>query len=325
MTIRTAEADFAFKYIIIDEDAIRPFYEDGLSGDWNMFCRAEYTLMGLVCVKISSALLETIRPSLGRSFDEVSATEAIQGIQFFSEIRDEISIFESSPEVHYTWAMDDESTFPLRSSDSPPPSGNKVKRSMTAEEISNTVSFMYKFAKEIIENEYSNRLKYIRKVSELEAATWEIQKHEAREWLTYGDSDPSHVTPFLDYIATERSFDKTTLANKILEKAEEYQDRLSTMLVTSQKILKKFEACTTVKELNVLYEDYFGIMMPTEQAIELGRAHDGYEADGTFNQNKSGLRMGWFKGVGVPSAEGEEGAEWAPDVINPFLGNKLNF
>ena len=29
MTIRTAEADFAFKYIIIDEDAIRPFYEDG--------------------------------------------------------------------------------------------------------------------------------------------------------------------------------------------------------------------------------------------------------------------------------------------------------
>ena len=35
--------------------------------------------------------------------------------------------------------------------------------------------------------------------------------------------------------------------------------------------------------------------------------------------------MGWFKGVGVRSAEGEDGAEWVPDVINPFLGNKLNF
>ena len=326
MTIRTAEADFAFKYIIIDEDAIRPFYEDGLSGDWNMFCRAEYTLMGLVCVKISSALLETIRPSLGRSFEEVSATEAIQGIQFFSEIRDEISIFESSPEVHYTWAMDDESTFPLRSSDSPPPSGNKVKRSMTAEEISNTVSFMYKFAKEIIENEYSNRLKYIRKVSELEAATWEIQKHEAREWLTYGDSDPSHVTPFLDYIATERSFDKTTLSNKILEKAEEYQDRLSTMLVTSQQLLKKVEVCTTIWDLNIVYEDYFGIMMPTEQSEVLKRVDTCIKEDGEIDYNRKGNRMAFFNtDTNEKTTEDDPKAKWLPDPINPYMGNKLNF
>jgi len=325
MAFTGIETDYSFKYIIIEEDAIKPYYEDGLSGDWLLFCRSEYTLMGLVCVKISSPLLETIRPSLGRSFEEISAIEATQGIQFFSEIRDEISIFESSPEVHYTWAMDDESTFPLRASDSPPPSGNKIKRAMTAEEIANTVSFMYKFGKEIIEQEYSKRLKYVKNVSELEAATWEIQKHEAREFLTYGNDDPAHVTPFLDYIATERGFDKTVLANKILEKAEEYQDKLSTILVESQKILKKFEACATVKELNVLYEDYFGIMMPTDQAVELGRAHDGYEADGTFNPNKSGLRMGWFDDDRNPSKEGEPSAEWVPDVINPFLGNKLNF
>ena len=317
------QADYSFKYIIIHEDAIRPFYEDGLSGDWNMFCRAEYTLMGLVCVKISSSLLETLRPNLGRSFEEVQAIEAIHGIQFFSEIRDEISIFESSPEIHYTWAMDDESSS-LGVSTSPPPSGTKVKRAMTSDEIANTVSFMYKFGKEIIEQEYSKRLKYVKNVSELESATWEIQKHEAREWLTYGD-DVAHVTPFLDYISTERSFDKTTLSNKILEKAEEYQDRLSTMLVTSQKILKKFEACTTVKELNVLYEDYFGIMMPTDQAVELGRAHDGIDADGNLDLNKKGLRMGWFDDDRNPSKEGEPGAEWVPDVINPFLGNKLNF
>jgi hypothetical protein len=317
------QADYSFKYIIIHEDAIRPFYEDGLSGDWNMFCRSEYTLMGLVCVKISAGLLETLRPSLGRSFEEVPAIEAIHGIQFFSEIRDEISIFESSPEIHYTWAMDDESSS-LGVSTSPAPSGTKVKRAMTSDEIANTVSFMYKFGKEIIEQEYSKRLKYVKNVSELESATWEIQKHEAREWLSYGD-DAAHVTPFLDYISTERSFDKTTLSNKILEKAEEYQDRLSTMLVTSQKILKKFEACTTVKELNVLYEDYFGIMMPTDQAVELGRAHDGIDADGNLDLNKKGLRMGWFDDDRKPSKEGEPGAEWVPDVINPFLGNKLNF
>jgi hypothetical protein len=324
MPFTGAEIDYSFKYIIIEEDAIKPYYEDGLSGDWLLFCRSEYTLMGLVCVKISAPLLETIRPSLGRSFEEVSAIEAIDGIQFFSEIRDEISIFEESPEIHWTWAMEDESSS-LGESTSPPPSGTKVKRAMTSDEIANTVSFMYKFGKEIIEREYSKRLKYIKHVSELEASTWEIQKHEAKEWLTYGDSDPAHVTPFLDYIATERGFDKTVLANKILEKAEEYQDKLSTILVDSQKILKKFETCTTVKELNVLYEDYFGIMMPTDQAVEMGRAHNGLDADGNLDLNKKGLRMGWFDDDRNPSKEGEPGAEWVPDVINPFLGNKLNF
>ena len=79
------ESDFDLKYIIISEDVIRPYYEDGLSGDWNMFCRAEYTLLGLVCVKISAPLLESLRPNLGRSFEEVPVLEATQGIQFFSE------------------------------------------------------------------------------------------------------------------------------------------------------------------------------------------------------------------------------------------------
>ncbi len=324
MTIRTAEADFAFNYIIIDENMIRPYYEDGLSGDWNMFCRAEYTLMGMVCVKVSSSLLETIKPTLGRSFEEVPAEEAIHGMQFFSEIRDEVSIFEESPEVHWTWAMEDESTSNPTGTTSPPPSGTKSKRALTETEINNTVAFMYKFAKEIIENEYSKKLKNVRNVSELEAATWEIQKHEAREWLTYGD-DATHKTPFLDYIAEQRSFDKTVLSNKILEKAEAFQDKLSTTLVESQLLLKKFESCTTIKELNVLYEDYFGIMMPTDQAVELGRAHSGVEADGSINDNKRGLRMAWFKDDGTRGLESDADTDWVPDVINPFLGNKLNF
>jgi hypothetical protein len=35
--------------------------------------------------------------------------------------------------------------------------------------------------------------------------------------------------------------------------------------------------------------------------------------------------MGWFDDDRNPTKEGEPGAEWVPDVINPFLGNKLNF
>ena len=104
----------------------------------------------------------------------------------------------------------------------------------------------------------------------MEVASWEIQKHEAREWLAFKGAD-GHKTPFLDYLATERAIEKNVLANKILEKAEAYQDQLSTMLVSYQKLLKKFEECDTIWDINILYEDHIGIMLPQSQAIEMGR------------------------------------------------------
>ena len=61
------------------------------------------------------------------------------------------------------------------------------------------------------------------------------------------------------------------LSNKILEKAEAWEDKLSTMLVEYQTLVKKFEDCTTVWDLNILYEDYIGILLPQKQAIEMGR------------------------------------------------------
>ena len=72
-------------------------------------------------------------------------------------------------------------------------------------------------------------------------------------------------------MATERGEDKTVLSNKILTKAEAYQDKLSTMLVSMQKLKKQFENSTSIEGINILYEDYLSVMMPTSQAIELGR------------------------------------------------------
>ena len=72
-------------------------------------------------------------------------------------------------------------------------------------------------------------------------------------------------------MATERGEDKTVLANKILQKAEAYQDKLSTMLVAMQKLKKQFKNSTSISDINILYEDYLGVMMPTAQAVEMGR------------------------------------------------------
>ena len=145
---------------------------------------------------------------------------------------------------------------------------NEVRGTMTIKE--HVLVFMKAFAKEIIEEEYQSRFLAMRDTCELESASWEIQKHEAREWLTNAGLNGS-VTPFLDYLATERGEDKTVLSNKILAKAEGYQDKLSTMLVAMQKLKKQFKNTTTITDINTLYEDYLGVIMPTTQAIEMGR------------------------------------------------------
>ena len=51
---------------------------------------------------------------------------------------------------------------------------------------------------------------------------------------------------------------------------------------------QKFTDCATIKELNVLWEDYLGVPMPQQQAIDLGNT----EEDGwTPLPIKSGLQF----------------------------------
>ena len=297
------------RYIIVPEEDIKAYITGGEFQDKNFKCESKYNLLGLSAVEISDSLLETIR-----SFEEITKDEFYFGTVHFAEIRDTVKVLKTGDGVIWDWtpAIPDEHW--------------KQAIDFSQEMKDFTLSFMKKYAKEIIENEYSKKLKFIKNVSELEAATWEIQKHEAREFLTYGEDDPAHVTPFLDYIATERSFDKTALANKILEKAEEYQDRLSTMLVESQKLLKKVEVCTTIWDLNIVYEDYFGIMMPTEQAETLKRVDPGIKEDGEIDYNRKGNRMAFFNtDTNEKTTEDDPKAKWLPDPINPYMGNKLNF
>ena len=307
----------AFRYIIIPENEIKPYLNDGQAGDdLNFMCRSIYSLLGLETVEVSHAYLETIRPQLGRSFEEVPKQEALDGKTWFGVVDDKVKVWKDSVgnTIEITMHMEESGLMEKFITKVP----------FTDEMKARVASFMSRYAKEIIENEYSKKLRFIKNVSELEASTWEIQKHEAREFLQYGEGDPDHVTPFLDYIAKERGFTKTDLANKILQKAEEYQDKLSTILVQSQKLLKKFEEANTIWDLNILYEDYFGLMMPTEQAITLKRAHDGKNEDGTIDPWKHGLRMTWFDSEGKANVHANTGT-WAPDVINPYIGNKLNF
>lgn len=240
------------KYIIIKSSLLDTslFLSTEASGDERFIFEEIFTLLSFSCIKISEELFSIYKQIWNGKYVEVESSIAIKGSIHFSEIRDFGREFVSGGSTG--------------------PYAVKIDVEMTSELKGEVVSFMKLFAKEIIEDEYTKRYFVLKNVSELESASWEIQKNEAREWITYQGSD-GHKTPFLDYLSSEKEMDKTDLANKILEKAELYEDKLSTLLVEMQKILKQFKNALTIWDLNILYEDYFNVMMPQSQAIAIGR------------------------------------------------------
>ena len=231
-----------------------------------------YDLLNVSCIEISTEMYGIHSKSWQGKYIEISEDTAKLGSTLFSEVRDTAKLWEisglESPGLTGNERAEVFEQYPEVKAEKVPTDMNEVRGTMTIKE--HVLVFMKAFAKEIIEEEYQSRFLAMRDTCELESASWEIQKHEAREWLTNAGLNDSK-TPFLDYLATERGEDKTVLSNKILQKAEAYQDKLSTMLVSMQKLKKQFKNTTSIKDINILYEDYLSVMMPTTQAIELGR------------------------------------------------------
>jgi len=234
------------KYLILENDIIQPYLAGAGYGDENLICNEIYSLYNIICIEISDVLYDSLRPTWSGKATEIDEKTAKWGSTFFSEIRAQGKIFEST---------------------SPAYPAVKTPVDITPEIREHILLFMKRFAKEIIETEFERRFLSMRDASMLEVESWSIQKAEAKEWL---NNQETAVTPLLDYIAEERGFDKTTLSNKILQKSEEYQDKLSQMLVDMQKLIKEFENCSTVWDINIKYEQYLGVLMPTSQAIQMG-------------------------------------------------------
>lgn len=272
------------KYIITKTEPFKQYFGMGIA-DESLYCRDLYSLFDLSCIEIAEPLFDTLYPLIPAGYEEISQDEALMGSTFFSEVRDKVKIINPTSPMADTMAL---------------PETEKVQIEFTDDMKRLVLSFMYKFAKELIEDEYNYRFRMLRKASDLEAASWDIQKAEAKEWLEYQGQE-GHETPFLDYLAEQHEKDKTELANSILANSETWNDKLSKMLVESQKLVKQFKNCTTIREINILYEKYFGIMMPLSQAKEMGIA------------DEYGNRIYVDNG------------ETKYEIVNPYIGNKFNF
>ena len=246
------------KYLIIEQSVINDYLHGDSHGDPNLVCTDVYSIYNVSCVRISDMLFNSLRPSLRGKAIEITEESAYYGAAFFSEIRPVGKAWEASSD-HYELV--------------------KVPVEITPEISAIVLDFMAKFAKMIIEAEFDRRYHEWVDTSKFELASWDVQKHEAQEFL----ADKDAITPFLDYLAAERNLDKAQLSTKILAKSEAYYDKLSTELAKIQKLIKEFENAPTIWDMNILYENYLGVMMPTNQAVQLGLTVS--EEDGTRKES----------------------------------------
>ena len=119
-----------------------------------------------------------------------------------------------------------------------------------------------------IQEEFEHRHNVLlTKFSTLEEATWVDQICEATAYI----ADNSFETKLIHKLAEVRDLTTLEFATKIVDKQNEFKTKLYDLAVAEQKMIQIVTGCTSVRDLNVVLEDYFSIAMSNTQCLEYGR------------------------------------------------------
>ena len=119
-----------------------------------------------------------------------------------------------------------------------------------------------------IQEEFEHRHNLLMtKFSTLEEATWVDQICEATAYI----ADNSFETKLIHKLAEVRDLTTLQFATKIVDKQAEFKTKLYDLAVAEQKMIHIVTGCTTVRDLNVVLEDYFSVAMSNAQCLEYGR------------------------------------------------------
>ena len=119
-----------------------------------------------------------------------------------------------------------------------------------------------------IQEEFEHRHNILlTKFSTLEEATWVDQICEATAYI----ADNSFETKMINSLEEVRDLTTLEFATKIVDKQTEFKTKLYDLAVAEQKMIQIVTGCTSVRDLNVVLEDYFSIAMSNAQCLEYGR------------------------------------------------------
>lgn len=192
--------------------------------------------------------------SINCKINEVDKDIAVFGIRGFGDIRSKIKInyadyeenelFDGSPSLEQYL-----NNF------------SKIQIDVSEKRYNTVVKTMKLLAKLIIEDVYEKRfLSLDYSVSTLEKQCWNYQVE--------GD------TKFLEKIAKIKNSTVEELNTLIKTSKENFDRKTQELYLNMIELKQKFYDCKTIRELNVLFEDYMGLPMPNTQAVEEGRYID---------------------------------------------------
>ena len=213
------------------------------------------SILNWTAYSIEDIDLELMKLTIPR-FVEIDKDIIIFGFKNWGDPRTEIKVYATSIEQDNEFEDIDILSYVSKEEELTPLS--KVKIPMTEKRTDAVISLMKTIAKLVIEDEYDVRYdNLIAKTSKLERESWQYQLNDSI---------------FSDNLASIKGLNTEDFSAAVSLKNKEYTDELKRLYIECQQLKQQFYNCSTIKELNILFEDYFNVPMHEDQAIEIGRA-----------------------------------------------------
>ncbi len=156
--------------------------------------------------------------------------------------------------------------------------GAKVAVPVTEKRYNTILRTMKLCAKIIIEDTFNSRFAALDDgAGDLEKKVWEFLKDDVENGTDF----------ILSELAEAKGVSADDLRSLVVQKRDAYNKSVKDLHLKAAALKTKFYNCTTIRQLNRLYEDYMGIPMPLIQAEEEGRV----DQDGQHNEVVPGLKF----------------------------------
>lgn len=184
---------------------------------------------------------------------EVTREVAIFGLRSWGDIRSTIKV--SASDVGDNEEFDNLSYADMTQ-------GPKVAVPMTEKRYNTILRAMKLFAKIIIEDTFNTRFEALDDSAvNLEKKVWEFLKDDVENGTDF----------ILSELAEAKGTSVESLKTLVSQKKDFYDKSVKDLYIKASALKTEFYNCTTIRQLNRLYEDYMGIPMPLTQAMEEGR------------------------------------------------------
>lgn len=191
-----------------------------------------------------------------------------KGFKTFADIRDEIKVVKQEANGEVV-AFQSEGIF--NAVEHNPDAGiEKIIIVMDDERRNAVMNAMRYVAKAVIEEEFDKKFMELDTNSQMESLSFELQYEEATAYMKDENTD----VPLLTALAGAREISVQEMVHKIINGRKAFKQSITDLLAKMTWLKGQFKNAATIRDLNRLYEDYFGVAMPETQAQEEGRVVD---------------------------------------------------